>query len=186
VNSMRALLLFAAALLVAAPPAYAQHDEPRGSASGMVGVGKTWDDEGGLGRGPSGGGRVSWRLFGNTAVEGALDALSHDRDTGLFQAEGHSTALSLSLVHRFGHGRAQPYVLEGLSLVRHSGSSRFDDLEFVRKSTDPAFHFGVGLAIKVGERLEIGPEGRFYVIRAGHGSDPAWANWVGIRVGFGF
>jgi hypothetical protein len=183
---MRFPLLCVLALAVTGSTASAQSEIHRGAAGGTVGVGKTWDDEGGLGRGLSGGGRVSWRLFGNTAIEGALDALSHDRNTGFFQAEGRSTALSVSLLHRFGSGRAQPYVLEGLSLIRHSGTSRIDDLVFNRKSTDPAFHFGVGLAVRVGERLEVGPEGRFYVIRADNGSDPAWANWVGVRVGFGF
>jgi hypothetical protein len=183
---MRVLTFAALALVVAAAPALAQGDVPRGVAGASLGIGKTWDDEGGLGRGLSGGGRVSWRLFGTTSVEGAVDVLGHDRDTGFFRAEGRSTALSLSLVQRFGRRRAQPYLLGGLSLVRHSGTTGIGDLSFARTSVDPGFHVGVGVAVRVGDRLEIGPEGRFYVIRADHGSDPAWANWIGARIGFGF
>jgi opacity protein-like surface antigen len=183
---MRCIVLVLFPLLAVTPRAVAQTGPPRGAASGIVGVGRTWDDEGSIGRGIAAGGRVEWRLFGTTAIEGSFDVLTHDRDTGFFQSEGHSTLFGLSLLHRFGRSTVQPYILGGLDLVTHSGTTRFDDMATVRDSTDPGFHFGAGVAVRVGERVEIGPEGRFYIIRAGNSSDPAWANWIGARVGVRF
>ena len=183
---MRGLVLSFLAVLAIAPPAFAQGDEMRGAVAGVFSAGNTWDDEGSIGRGIAAGGRVEWRLFGGTSVEGSIDALTHDRSAGFFQAEGDSTLFAVSLLHRFARGGVQPYVLGGIGLVRHSGTTQFDDLVTTRESTDSEFHFGAGLAMRVGERFEIGPEARFYVIRADHGSDPAWANWIGVRAGVRF
>jgi hypothetical protein len=181
---MRVTLLFVLSLSLTTG-AFAQTDS-RASVAGTISASQTWDDEGSLGKGIGAGGRVDWRLFGNTSVEGSVDFLAHDRSGGFFQSEGNSTLLSVSLVQRFGHATAQPYVLGGVGLVHHSGTTQFEDLAFRRNSTDPAFHFGGGVAVKINERFEIGPEARFYVIRAGNSSDPAWASWFGVRVGTGF
>jgi hypothetical protein len=164
----------------------AQTDEPRGSVAGIFGAGKTWDDEGGLGAGIAAGGRIEWRLFGTTSVEGALDVLTHDRSGGAFEAEGTSLIVGVSLIQRFGRARVQPYVLGGVHLINHDGATRFGDLATPRQSTDGGFHFGGGLAVRVNERIEIGPEARFFIIQPEDGSAPAWADWIGIRVGFRF
>jgi opacity protein-like surface antigen len=132
------------------------------------------------------GGRLEWRLFGTTGVELSADWLKHDRDGQFFEANGHTTLLGVSLLHRFGERVAQPYVLGGLSLASHSGSTRFDDLRTERDSTDIGYHFGGGLAIRVSDRVEVGPEARFYMIQPENDSDPAFANWFGGRVGIRF
>jgi len=181
---MRAAMIIFLSLVAATPSAFAQSDPPRGRISGIIGTGKTWDDEGSLGTGVVAGGRVEWRLFGNTGIEGAFEGLTHDRSGGFFESEGASAMLSVSLLHRFGPDKYQTYILEGVDLIHHSGTTRFNNLAFDRESTDGGFHLGVGFAVRVGERVEIGPEGRFYVLRAENGSDPAWANWIGMRVGW--
>ena len=158
----------------------------RGRVSGIVGAGRTWDDEGSLGPGIAVGGRIDWRLFGNTRVEGAFDLLTHDRSSGFSQAEGESAIFSASMLQGFGGGRAQPYVLGGLSLVRHSGTTRFDNRSFDRKSTDHGLHFGGGVSVRLGQRWEVGPEARQYLINAGNDSDPALAFWIGGRFGIRF
>jgi hypothetical protein len=184
------LILFPFAAAALAPAAALAQDSAaasRGRVAGTLGAGRTWDDEGSLGRGVAVGGRVEWRLFGITAIEGALDVLTHDRPGAFFASDGTSTILSASLVHRFGAERpVQGYVLEGLSFVRHTGTTRFEDRVTALSSFDPAFHFGGGLAVRIGERIEAGPEARFYLVRVGNDSDPAWATWIGARVGIRF
>jgi opacity protein-like surface antigen len=152
----------------------------------VIGGGGTWDDEGSIGTGIVAGGRVDWHLFGNTSVEAALDVLTHDRTGGAFEAEGTNTIVSLSLLHRFGRPAARPYVLEGVHIIRHSGRTRFDGIATNRRSTDPGFHVGAGIAMRVTDRVDIGPEGRIYFIQPTDGSAPAWVYWIGGRVGVGF
>lgn len=183
---MRGIIVVFLFIIVIASGAEAQTAGMRGAVAAVAGGGRTWDDEGSIGNGTAAGGRVEWRVFGNTSIEGAVETLTHDRRGGFFQSEGRSSLFSVSLLHRFGSPGIQPYVLEGIGLARHTGTTRVDDRATHRTSTDTAFHFGAGLAVRVGERVEIGPEARFYVIRPSHGSDPAWANWVGARIGVRF
>jgi hypothetical protein len=165
------------------------HTDSRGSIAGVFGGGRTWDDEGSLGAGPVVGGRVQWRLFGTTSVEASVDALSHDRRGGFFEAEGRTLFLGATLLHRFigdESMRAQFYVLGGLHVAKHSGSTTFDVVRRGHASADPGYHFGGGVAIRVGERVELGPEARFYMMQAGNDSDPGMAYWVGGRLGVQF
>jgi hypothetical protein len=166
--------------------ARAQTLESRGTVAGIVGAGRTWDDEGGLGAGPVVGGRVDWRVFGQTSIEASIDSLSHDRSGGFFEAEGRTTFLGVSVVQRFGTGAVRPYLLGGLHRASHSGSTTFDDVRIERDSTDFGYHFGGGIAIELGERFELGPEARFYMIQPENDSDPAMAYWIGFRVGLRF
>jgi hypothetical protein len=173
-------------LLAAASQAAAQDGGRRATASAVAGGGRTWDDESSLGTGTVVGGRAEWALFDHASLEGSVEALRHDRTGGFFQAEGTSAIVSVSLLHRFGRGAARPYVLEGLSLVRHSGTTRFDGLLREQRSTDGGFHVGGGLAVRLGDRFEIGPEARFYFLRTSGGSDPSLAYWIGGRFGIRF
>lgn len=179
----RALLLLA--VLIVPSSAFAQTQEARGSVAGIVGAGKTWDDESDIGSGAVAGARVDWRLFGGTRVEFAFDWLDHDR-TGVFASTGRTSLFSGSLLQRFGTRSAQPYVLGGLTIAQHSGTTTFEDLARSTTTTDAGFHFGGGLAVRVGERFEVGPEARFYIISASDSASPAWANWIGARFGVRF
>jgi opacity protein-like surface antigen len=189
---MRHAMLTALILVVTAPVAWAQSPSSpgpdlRNAVSGALGAGQTWDDEGSLGSGVLAGARFERRLFGTTAVELGVDLLTHDRDVGYFQAEGTTTLLSASLVHRFGRRAAQPYVLGGLHLALHDGRVSFSDFpERDENSTDVGFPLGAGLAVRVGERYEIGPEFRILGMWVDDDSNPATALWVGIRVGYRF
>ena len=130
---------------------------------------------------------MGWRLFGNTRAEVALDFLGHDRSGGFFQANGHTLLTSASVTQRFGTGSVQPYLLGGLTIARHSGTTTFDtDIPRRHTSTDMGYHFGGGVAVRLRQRFEIGPEARFYIIQASSDSDPAWANWIGVRFGARF
>jgi hypothetical protein len=164
----------------------AQTLEQRGSVGGIAGGGRTWDDEGGLGTGGSVGGRIDWRLFGNTHVEISFDSLWHARTGGFFEAQGRTLFIGGSLVQRFGAAAVQPYVLGGYHLARHSGSTTFDGLRRNEDSTGHGYHVGGGIAVRLRERIEVGPEVRVYMINPKDDSDPAMAYWIGARFGLRF
>ena len=171
------------------PNAWAQ---PAGSgftwtAGAVVGAGRTWDDEGQIGSGLQAGGQVDRRLFGNTFAEVALDYLRHDR-TGGFAAKGDTVLVTGAILQRFGHGDTQPYVLGGIALAHHSGTFGFPELNLVSRttSTNLGYVLGAGLAIRAGARFEIGPEARFLTFAADADSSPAFACWVGGRLGVRF
>jgi hypothetical protein len=180
-------MFMAAILLVAALPsaALAQTTESRGVVSGMAGGGKTWDDEGQIGNGVAFGGHVEYRLFGTTGFELAIDRLPHTREGGFFESEGTTWLIQPTLLHRFGRARVQPYVLGGITMAKHEGTTVVGGISTNRKSTDFGYHFGGGFAVRAG-RVEVGPEVRFYVIQPDNDFDPAWAYWFGIKAGVRF
>lgn len=178
---MRTFIVALLALLAVNAPAWAQAPDARGSIGGIAGGGRTWDDESNIGGGVAAGVRAAWRIFGTTDLEISADVLTHDRSGGFFEAEGHTLLLGASLLHRFGTSAAQPYVLGGYDLVRHDGSTTFDGVRTDRSSTDHGYHFGGGVAVRVGSRFEAGPEARFYMIQPDDGSAPAFAYWIGAR-----
>jgi len=171
--------------LMTTTAAFGQTRESRGSAAAAVGRGRTWDDEGEIGSGVVAGGRIDWRIVGHTRAELALDSLGHDR-SGIFAANGRTTLTSASIVQRFGAALAQPYALGGLTVAHHNGTTTFDNRTTSHSSTDLGYHFGGGVAVRVGAHVEIGPEVRFYIIQADQESSPAWASWAGVRFGVGF
>jgi hypothetical protein len=171
----RARLIAFLVLLTLASGPWAQAQDPRARFGGILGGGRTWDDEGSIGTGAALGGRIDWRLFGRTRIEGAVDLLTHRRRSGFFQAEGRSVIFSASLLQGLSDSAAQPYLLGGLSLVRHSNTLN------QTSTTGHGFHFGGGVSFRVGERFDAGPETRFYIIDPETSSDPAWAYWIGGR-----
>ena len=114
-----ALILSAIADGVCAQPA----TESRQSVSLIGGLGKTYDDEGSLGRGWLVGGAIDRVVFGRTRLEGSLELLTHDRDAGYFLSNGRTVIGGLSLVRRFGSGGTQPYLFAGLTAGHHSGAN---------------------------------------------------------------
>ena len=183
---MRIPFFIIALVLVAPHNLFAQTRDTRGSIAAIAGAGRTWDDESQIGSGAAVGGRVDWRLIGNTRVEGAVELFGHDRND-VFQAHGHTVLASASLVQRFGAAAVQPYVLGGVTVAHHSGTTQLGTGPTRRHtSTDTGYHFGGGLAVRLGQRFEIGPEARFYILQADNDSDPAWADWFGVRFGVRF
>jgi hypothetical protein len=183
---MRSMLL-AVMLCGAALPASGQTTVPATGISGVVGAGTTWDDEGKIGTGALVGAHVDRRLGGNTYVDVGLDWLRHERHDR-FTAEGDSLITTASLLQRFGHQRAQPYVLGGVALIHHDGTFEFpeDGRLADTSNTGPGFVFGGGLAVRVREGVEIGPEARFLIARADADAAPAYAQSIGVRCRVGF
>ena len=164
--------------------AWAQPSETsfNSTVGGIAGGGKTWDDESQIGTGLLVGFRADRRLFHNTFAEIAIDDLRHER-TGRFSADGKTLIFTGSIVQRFGRGAAQPYVLGGVALARHSGTSGFPELNLLSsaRGTSAGVTFGGGVAVRAGTRFEVGPEARFLILSPDTDSGPAFANWIGGR-----
>ena len=173
-----ALILSAIADGVCAQPA----TESRQSVSLIGGLGKTYDDEGSLGRGWLVGGAIDRVVFGRTRLEGSLELLTHDRDAGYFLSNGRTVIGGLSLVRRFGSGGTQPYLFAGLTAGHHSGANRFSGNRVPLSNTGAGMRFGFGVAMRAGARYEIRPEIRMNGFFIDNDSDPATLPSFGIRV----
>ncbi len=152
------------------------------TVGGIAGGGKTWDDESQIGAGLLVGFRADRRLFHNTFGEISIDDLQHER-TGRFTADGKTLIFTGSIVQRFGRGAAQPYVLGGVALARHSGTFGFPELNVLNstKGTGVGVAVGGGVAVRAGTRFEVGPEARFLIFSSETDSGPAFATWIGAR-----
>jgi hypothetical protein len=113
--------------------------------------------------------------------------LTHDRDSGFFKASGRTALVTGAVVQRFGRATVQPYVLLGVALARHTGEVAFGDgLAQRRRSLDAGGVVGGGLAIRINERLEVGPDVRLFSLVPENSIDPASAYMIGLRVGYRF
>lgn len=174
------------AIVLTAGSVAAQSGAPsRLSVGATGGFGQTWDDEGSIGSGWLAGAYGDVRLLSHMDAEFSVDWLRHDRSTGAFQAEGHTTFVSAVLRQRFGGDRANAYVLGGVTLGAHTGTAGFpaEDLINHNSSTHGGFMFGGGLSFRVGERMELGPVIRIAMLGANVDSDPASAITAGFRIG---
>ena len=172
------------AVLTSAGVATAQPADPRSTVSAIGGFGKTFDDEGSLGRGWLAGGAIDRVVFGRTRAEVSFEVLTHDRNSGYFQSSGRTLIAGLSLVRRFGSGRGQPYLFAGLTAGHHSGTNVFSGSPVHRSNSDAGIRFGAGVAIRAGERLEVSPEFRVNGFFIDNDADPATLFSFGIRVGW--
>lgn len=162
--------------------ATARAQESRAAVSVVTGGGTTYDDEGSLGSGWLAGAAIERVIFGTTRLQGSLEYLSHHRDIEYFGSSGGTTVVGVSLVHRFGRQRAQPYVLAGVTLGHHSGTNRYGDQSIKITSTDGGFRFGAGVAVQAGKRFEIAPEFRFDGFQIDNDSAPAMLPSFAVRV----
>ena len=175
--------VLAGLLAVVAGSGTALAQESRSSVSAIGGVGKTFDDEGSLGRGWLGGGAIDRVLFGTTRGEVSVELLTHSRDVTYFASTGKTVIAGATLVHRFGRRSGQPYLFFGLTAGHHSGTNRYSDVTVPLTSTDLGMRFGAGVAIRVNDRLEVSPEIRMNGFFIDRDADPAMLPSFGVRLG---
>lgn len=183
---MRVAIFCTSVFLTTAATAAAQPGESRTSVTAITGVAKTYDDEGSMGGGWLVGGSVERVLFGTTRLEGSLEFVTHSRDTRHYAAEGDTTIVGLSLMHRFGRRTVQPYVLGGVTIGHHSGKSSFGDLRFTASSTNPGLRFGAGVTVVINTRFEVSPEYRMNGFFIDNDANPWMVPSFGVRVGYRF
>ena len=180
--------LLAAALLCSVPSSlWAQTaPDPRWTFGATAGVGRTWDDEGSIGSGWLIGGYVDRRLTQRLDLELATDLLKNHRDDR-FQADGHTTYLSLQLIPRFGSRAHNGFVMGGPAVAFYEGTTGFDDGSFRNEhsSTNWGWMFGGGFSFRTRSSLEIAPIVRMTLMNIENDSDPWSSITGGVRVGFG-
>ena len=177
---MRTTFLFLFVMFTATA-VYAQ-TASKSSVSAVFGGSQTWDDEGSLGRGWLAGAAVDRALIGGLRAQLSVDVLTHDRSEGYLQAEGGTVIAGASLLQRFGHARARPYVFGGATSGHHSGSRTFVDVRSEDSSTDFGWRAGAGVAIGTGSKYEISPELRVNGFFTDSDSHPATLLSIGVRV----
>lgn len=141
--------------LPGATPAFGQ-DFLKKEVFGVIGIGKTYDDEGSLGAGVNVAGGFGYRLWSRFGVEAEVNAFRTRRDFGSayppFRANGaHVMGSGLLYLSR---GRGQAYLLLGGGLVRTHVN---------RSANGVGFNFGGGMKIFVKPHLSLRPELRIYV-----------------------
>ena len=161
--------------------AHAQPAHSKTSVSAIVGAGQTWDDESSLGRGWLAGAAIDRRVIAGLHLEVSVEMLTHDRAEGFLRADGQTVIGGASLLQRFGGRRAQPYIVAGATVGRHSGSRTFGGLRSEESSTDTGWRTGVGLALRAGTKYEITPEVRMNGFFIDTDSHPATLLSFGVR-----
>jgi hypothetical protein len=145
---------------------------------GLIGYGKTADDEGSLGGGMNVGGGIGYRLTRRIGIEGEVNGFRSRRDFGhgvpSFQHSG-AHAMANVLAH-FGPPRSQFYLLGGVGLV-HVKNVQYGD-----SGIGLNLGFGAGFKAFVSERVYVRPDFR---LMAGDGGNGAEAPFAVMRVGIG-
>lgn len=167
------------AALLLALPLLAQ--QPKGEVFGLVGIGKTSDDEGSLGSGLNGGGGVGYRLTKRLGVEAEVNGFRSKRDFGQpvppFEHSGVHV-MGNGLVH-FGPQRAQFYILGGVGLLH---------VKNVRSgASGNGLNVGLGLGFKffATEHVYIRPDVRLFAGDGGRGAETPFAV-IRFGVGLGY
>ena len=178
----RVLILIFAITRPLAEKAAAQASESRWTVGATGGVGRTWDDEGGIGSGWLIGGYVDRRLSQSVDLEIAADLLTNRRS----DAFGHTTYLSAQIIRRFGSRETNVFLMGGGALAIHRGTTGFSDGSFrtEHSSTNPGFMFGGGMSFHVDRNLEIAPIVRMTLMQIDSDSDPWSSISAGVRIGF--
>jgi hypothetical protein len=150
---------------------------------GVVGVGKSYDDEGSLGSGFNGGGGFGYRLSRRWAVEAEVNVFRTRREFSsqvpAFQANGAHAMLSGLLY--LTQGRGQAYVIFGGGLL-HTNVVRGFGGGAGRSASGGAVNLGGGVKASISPRVFVRPEVRLL----SGGSGPAIeAPFSVIRVSLG-
>lgn len=130
---------------------------------GNWGYGTRTDDETGLGNGVVLGGGAAYRFAGKWGVVLEGQYFKTSRNTGRFSLDGSSVSFAPAIHYYFSRSEAQPYIRAGWTMMRYSGTHRFENLGV----TESGSHFLQGLDLGFGvkffakERLSISPELRY-------------------------
>jgi outer membrane protein W len=152
------------------------------SISVTIGRGKTWDDEGSIGSGIAAGGAVEYRFRPKLSVNGAVERLQHDRDTGFLKFSGRTVFATIGITYHFAATGVSPYVGGGFGGAFYDGTLSDDiagDLVVHRSSASTLGYGNAGVDIPIGDRLVISPDVRVKLCRP----QDDFAPWSAIRFG---
>jgi len=130
---------------------------------GNIGVGKTYDDEGSLGKGINGGGGFGYRLTHRFGVEAEINGFQTKRvfspDFAPFRASG-AFVLGNGLWY-LNRGRAQIFLIGGVGMLHVQNRVSFAG-SVDRSDNGVAMAFGAGVKIFVRPHILLRPEFRIY------------------------
>jgi outer membrane protein W len=166
----------------ASPPSGIQRPT---SVNVLAGYGRTWDDEGSIGTGGAIGGAVEYRFRPKLSVNGAIERLAHDRDTGFLHFSGRTVFATLGLTYHFAASGVSPYVGGGFGGAFYKGQLR-DTLALPppgivspRSSTSTLGYGSAGVDIPIGDRFVVSPDVRIALCQP----QDDFAPWSTIRFG---
>jgi outer membrane protein W len=152
------------------------------SVSVLVGNGRTWDDEGSIGRGAAVGGSVEYRFRPKLSVNGAVERLAHERDTGFLKFSGRTVFATIGVTYHFAATGVSPYVGGGFGGAFYKGTLTDDiagDAVVPRSSTSTLGYGNAGVDIPIGTRFVISPDVRITMCQP----QDDFAPWSAIRFG---
>ena len=168
-------------LAQSAPPAAGTHAPT--TVSVLAGYGRTWDDEGSIGTGGAIGGAVEYRFRPKLSVNGAVERLAHDRDTGFLHFSGRTIFATLGVAYHFAASGVSPYVGGGFGGAFYKGElvDGFVTPPQIRprSSTSTLGYGNAGVDIPIGDRFVISPDLRIALCQP----QDDFAPWSAIRFG---
>lgn len=157
-------ILTAALILMTTAARASAADYPRAEVFGTVGIGKTGDDEGGLGSGVNGGGGAGYRIVRRLGVEAEINAFRTKRSFSnafpAYQASG-VTVMGSGLFY-LTTGRTQGYLLFGAGLMNARNAVNFGGVAVDRAGNGVGFNLGGGVKAFVSDHVSLRPEVRIY------------------------
>jgi outer membrane protein W len=165
------------------PPPSTRHAPT--TVSVLAGYGRTWDDEGSIGTGGAIGGAVEYRFRPKLSVNGAIERLAHERDTGFLHWSGRTVFATLGVTYHFTASGVSPYVGGGFGGAFYKGQLA-DALALPppgtvspRSSTSTLGYGNAGVDIPIGDRFVISPDLRVSLCQP----QDDFAPWSTIRFG---
>jgi hypothetical protein len=166
-------------LLVMIPAAAFGQDHPKREVFGTIGIAKTYDDEGSLGKGLHGGGGFGYRFTQRLAAEVEITGFRTRREFGagyVFEANG-AMVLGNGLLS-LTRGRGEWYLIGGAGLLHIRNQSSF----FRATHNGLALDLGTGVKIHATRNFVLRPEVRIF---AGKSGSAVEAPFLGLRVSMG-
>ena len=151
----------------------------------LAGYGRTWDDEGSIGSGGAIGGAVEYRFRPKLSVNGAVERLAHDRDTGFLHFSGRTVFATLGVTYHFAASGVSPYVGGGFGGAFYKGELGNalalppPGTVSPRSSTSTLGYGNAGVDIPIGDRFVIAPDVRIALCQP----QDDFAPWSTIRFG---
>ncbi len=166
---MGTMVRFSAVItLIAAASALGQ-DYPKREVYGAIGIAKTYDDEGSLGKGFHGGGgigyRFSRRLGAEVEVTGFRTRREFDYIPAAFEAAG-AMVIGNGLLH-LTRGRGEWYLIGGAGLLHIRTKTGFTGAPANITHNGMAVDFGSGVKIHVTRHFVLRPEVRLFAGNSG-------------------
>jgi outer membrane protein W len=182
-SAMLASIVLTIVLAQSAPPPTAR--QPSTSVGVLVGHGRTWDDEGSIGGGVAIGGAVEYRFRPKLSVNGSVERLAHDRDTGFLHFSGRTVFATIGATYHFAATGVSPYVGGGFGGAFYKGTLADAltlpprDAVAHRSSTSTLGYGNAGVDVPIGDRVVISPDVRITLCQP----PDDFAPWSAIRFG---